>query len=761
MSRKLWILARQGLADLAGAANAEVVLLEGAWEKATRGSESAAPPQRAWFALDTLLDSRWGVIDEEATRLADLAAGSPLRLSANGCTGSEAGEFLLDSVGRVRLRPEWIEALALRYAMVRWIRVATFFRQIRPFQSDQPIEAFLTPGRDDDYALLLEQLAQKAGANLTVHWRPDDWQEPVGLAPNPWWRRWLGRFACWCNPPLPSSPERSGRTSDRPCVLLCGNPRILDPVCQAFLDRHVQVWWLYERFAVRAWLRQRRFGVGQLWCDQRPQFSLSALQPKGCSPLRKVLKRWHDRKADGNNQPDSDPLLPCRIGPLEYQGIDLGPVARQWVNRRMQWAHRRYGQWIAAVESHLTRLRPQAVILDEDATAFSRVVVATARSLGVSSWVVQHGAPYIRFGFAPLEVDYICVWDQASRRQLIQWGVPKEQIFVTGSPWQEKVRAELRRSSIRGCRFRKAFSFVWSAPAEKEKPFWILLLTTVPPRDHRPDPVGFHLTTATYAEMIRSAFAAAARMPGARLMVKLHPRAGRDRWVEKARQAFPQLPVYQKVGGSLAACLAQADCVLGCASSAGVDAVWAGWPVIQLLPEGSSELLPTEEWGFVGTARTEAEIYTLLSQVRWGRGGPDHSAVHAPFGPAGLFADRFSPGKETCSEHSDTPQEDSDGLDKPEHLELPESMLSAADRIVQTVLKTIQSARFCSNRPSSSASPLLPQNVPREEGLAVGVCKAGGTHSAEPTKGLQKMVSMSHDSTHLLNLPIPYLIPRK
>ena len=44
------------------------------------------------------------------------------------------------------------------------------------------------------------------------------------------------------------------------------------------------------------------------------------------------------------------------------------------------------------------------------------------------SLVVQHGVPYIRFGFTPLEADAICAWGESSRAQFQRWGIPSERI---------------------------------------------------------------------------------------------------------------------------------------------------------------------------------------------------------------------------------------------------------------------------------------------------------------------------------------------
>ncbi|MEX2558900.1 MAG: hypothetical protein WD403_03250, partial [Pirellulales bacterium] len=62
-----------------------------------------------------------------------------------------------------------------------------------------------------------------------------------------------------------------------------------------------------------------------------------------------------------------------------------------------------------------------------------RAAIAFARSHGIKSVVVQHGAPCVRFGFAPLHADMFCAWGESSRRQLEAWQVPPERIVVTGA----------------------------------------------------------------------------------------------------------------------------------------------------------------------------------------------------------------------------------------------------------------------------------------------------------------------------------------
>jgi hypothetical protein len=65
----------------------------------------------------------------------------------------------------------------------------------------------------------------------------------------------------------------------------------------------------------------------------------------------------------------------------------------------------------------------------------------------------------------------------------------------------------------------------------------------------------------------------------------------------------------------LADLVAAADCVLSCASSAGIEAARAGRPVIQLLPAGSGNILPAEWYGLRGSARSLEELRQLLSET--------------------------------------------------------------------------------------------------------------------------------------------------
>ena len=178
------------------------LLLEGSWP----ADEALAPR----WALDEALDSRFAWIDREASRLAEqLAADSVVEEAA--------------SIART-IAPAWLNALGLRYYLVKLLRVIVFFSEIQPLRPGDVVQLLARQSRDEDYAELVEQLCRLAGATYEVRWtgRGPTPSEPV--AADERWRRWAARLSAWLGP-------RIGRSDLRPRLVLCGNPRILDPVC--------------------------------------------------------------------------------------------------------------------------------------------------------------------------------------------------------------------------------------------------------------------------------------------------------------------------------------------------------------------------------------------------------------------------------------------------------------------------------------------------------------------------------------------------
>ena len=523
------VFARGDLAANAPAQAEEALLLEGSWPP------PAASP--AHWSLDEAIDERHGWIDRAA---ADLAA----RLG-----DSADGEIAF----------AYLNALSLRYYLVKLLRVTAFFDQVWRPETLLAIELHVAPGRDEHYVDLFAELARIHGFALKVC----SHRAPAEATPEPKraarWRRW----AAQAGGTLQGSPEPG--PDDR--IVLCGNPHVLDPVCRALLGRGCRVWWLYEQFAVRSWWRWRRAGVGQLVCDRRAG---APYRFSDGGPAEKLLVR----------------------------GVDLaGPVER-WLAGQAARMGARQSRLVEQIDDHFRTVRPMGLVLDEDATPFKRAAVALARQCQAHSVVVQHGAPCGAFGFVPLAADELCVWGPSSRDQMLHWGAAPERVRVTGWPRFEE-RLAKNPPKMR--------------PRRKAGATNILLLATMPPSDGRPDTVAFHLTQATHETMLDMACAAVAKLPRAKLSIKLHPRCRDDQVFRQALSRHPRLQGEIVRSKHLDRLVAHSDCVLSCASTAGIEAALAGAPVVQLLPRGSGDVLPAERWGLLGSAREPEELETLLT----------------------------------------------------------------------------------------------------------------------------------------------------
>ena len=233
------VYARHRLVDPSLDAHAAALLLEGSWP---------GQSPTAWRAsLDDAIDGRFEWIDLQASHWAEHV--SHARAIAHG------RQKLVDAV-----TPAYLNALALRYYLVKLIRVVAYFTESRPLGPQDTLELVAARGRDEDYADLLAELARTAGAALEIRWSDAAGPSPFAPAPNGRLRRSLGKLAGLLEP-------RLGDEASAHRAVLCGNPRVLDPVCRELLDRGARVWWLADRFAVRSWLAWRSSGVGQLVCD--------------------------------------------------------------------------------------------------------------------------------------------------------------------------------------------------------------------------------------------------------------------------------------------------------------------------------------------------------------------------------------------------------------------------------------------------------------------------------------------------------------
>jgi len=524
-------------------AGAPALLLEGDWPLELR-----APGRDS---LDRAIDERYARIDWEASDFAD-------RLAADG--ESEAGPHSTALLAN-------LAALRLRYFFVKLLRWTAYCREVRPSRGER---WRLHAGEgDEQYIALFRALCEAHCADGIVTSAAETTARSSGGTSVPLWRRWL-------TPLLATTADGEAAERVRDALgeraLLVGDSNVLGRLCAELARRGQETAWLCDEPVLKARLRMPR--VAQLVCEGR----------------RGEQNRFENVEVPSLRTDD---------------GVELAGPVRCWLERTRQEHGPRWTRWLEAMERHFARFRPDRLILSEDATPFSRAAVLTARRHGVRSVVVQHGAPGVRFGFAPLLADAFAAWDDASREQLIAWGVESERIAVTGSLPLERSRARL--SSRRTLR----------TPGKR---ITVMVLASVPARDERPDAVEYHLTRETHVGMLRDAAAALGSLDNARVIVKLHPRCTDATEWRAALNKYPALKVQVVQKGHWTDWLTQADAVISCGSSAGIEAAQSGWPVVQLLPEGSGEVLASPHWGLIGSARSAAELRAMLQRaLRRGR----------------------------------------------------------------------------------------------------------------------------------------------
>lgn len=518
------------------------LLLEGSWDQESRDAHRDS--------LDESIDARFTWIDADSVRIAEQLAHG--RDEANdSAAGYSVG--LLAHLG----------ALRLRYHLVKLLRWVAYCRQVRRPNAGERWELHACQGDEDTIEAFAELCRVYGVTGRTVLTAKISPVPPVVTAMPAVWRRMAAPFLATAAKAIALTPNAgSGRR-----ILFCGDANLLAPVFGEWSSRGGQAALLCDTPIIK--LRCRRPEVRQLVCEGF---------------------RGH--------QNSFDPV--GRLSTPTEEGVDLGPQLERWLNAVRSQHGPRWSRWLWAMDRHFRSSQPRSLVLSEDATPFARAAVWTARRHGVPSLVVQHGAPCLSFGFAPLAADRIAAWDEASREQFVEWGVPSERIVVTGS-----LALDQSRIAINSVRPRPG----------KTSTRTVLLLANLPARDDRPDGVAYHLTRATHEGMLRSVLETLAKFPNIRLIVKLHPRQiGDEPWPRLSRD-YPGLSVECVRRGRWTDWLRQSSLVLSCVSSAGIEAARLGWQVVQVVPRGAGDILPAERWGLLGAGATAQELTPLVQQA--------------------------------------------------------------------------------------------------------------------------------------------------
>ena len=251
------IFARHELATNVPSNGHARLLLEGSWPAA-----AADAKKNQLLALDDLFDGRHAAIDAEAERLAERIAAAVRRPSPDQPSFAD------------------VNILRLRYAAVKWLRPLAWRRSLSPAMRPQHYDLHVsTDGEDAEYSALWQALAAADGCELqTVEAPTTQTDSPSAPFNNSAWRRRLARWS--------ESLRQLRATGNSPTrVLLCGNPRLLDPLCAEFVRRGISTAWLYDRFAVQSGVRWSLRGVPRRSSTISPRKPTSRCSSRPARPL--------------------------------------------------------------------------------------------------------------------------------------------------------------------------------------------------------------------------------------------------------------------------------------------------------------------------------------------------------------------------------------------------------------------------------------------------------------------------------------------
>jgi hypothetical protein len=136
---------------------------------------------------------------------------------------------------------------------------------------------------------------------------------------------------------------------------------------------------------------------------------------------------------------------------LQSEGLHLSESAIALLSRQIAWlsAHIRYAR------RELSLVKPTAILVPTDNNPPCHTYVQLARSMGVTSVVLQHGLDCEVSCLEDLHADHALVWSENRRQRYAAHGIAPERITVIGHPRYRTDRTPTPR------RLQQAASWLW------------------------------------------------------------------------------------------------------------------------------------------------------------------------------------------------------------------------------------------------------------------------------------------------------------
>jgi Capsule polysaccharide biosynthesis protein len=236
----------------------------------------------------------------------------------------------------------------------------------------------------------------------------------------------------------------------------------------------------------------------------------------------------------------------------------------------------------------INEVNPKLIILGTDCHRLSRHLVIISKKYNIKSLVIQHGATNGKYGFAPLFANKIAVWGNISKKILIDWGIPEENIIITGNPRFGKIKSYRQKDCCKSKYAEKLKILVALSPYEKDVTVEILTLV----------------------------FEAVKNIKDITLIVKPHPSEKNIYYYEEIIKRHNYIDVILDEKSSTNYLLADSDVVVSAQSTIGIEALLFGKTLIEIDSKRISKKIPYDKYNCCYQVKNVNDFINAIASIR-------------------------------------------------------------------------------------------------------------------------------------------------
>lgn len=284
-----------------------------------------------------------------------------------------------------------------------------------------------------------------------------------------------------------------------------------------------------------------------------------------------------------------------------FENIHYWPLIEDKIKRLLSRDFIRYRKNVDIFIDAQTRYRIRSVILRNDVRELEKTILLTAKALGVSTIVIQHGILAEYNGHSAILADRLAAWGEYSITWYKKFGNDQQKLIVLGNPAFDRIPYYLNREKNET--LLKRFN-----PSGKQ---YIISLFPVGIDMFR---FSSFITDDETENLIRDVGSAVKSLGNASLVVKLHPNEKADRFdkiIKKEGWDFASITesvdLYELINIS--------DVVITINSTVGLEAIIMGKRLISVTPSKRKDLVPYVEYGVALGAQKKEEIENAIKNL--------------------------------------------------------------------------------------------------------------------------------------------------